>query len=796
MVRPKHRWGIFLLSFSSLLFELSLTRVFSVTLWYHFGFLIISTALLGFGVAGVLLSVWRRLRDDYDVDSTLGRLSLLCCFSIVAGFWLLQRIPFDPFSLYTDRWQLLYMPLTYLAVATPFFFAGLALSLLFTRYPLHVNSLYAYDLAGAALGCLAIVCSIAWLGGGGSALLAAVFAALAAFLFFGVASPGQRATALGLAVLSLLLSLNATQVIGLRITANKRGVDEARPVFSEWNTFSKIDLFVDSSEVVPGKLAPAFVFDEGTAATGLDFDLRPDVRSVLEHYKGDTLYPSCLAYLGKHKPSVLVIGSGGGSEVLDALHYGAGRVVAVEINPIINRTVSNNDLWGNLLHQPEVHLVTDEARNYVRASHDRFDAIVAVHTISNAAIASGALSLSENYVLTKEAFEDYYDHLTDSGIIYFTRPEFQLPRLFATGREMLDSRGIPDAGKHFLAYSFPVGKRFSGRKAFYSVVVMSKAVLGPAQVDRMKRFICTLKDNNVHPFFLYDPVERYSNIYDSVLKTARPETLYAGYPYEIAPATDDQPYFNHHVRWSSIGWQSFRDIFSQDRMGRMALEDKPVAEVSLLLLLLQVMIIAALAILLPLWRYSSGIGQMKKVAPYLLYFAGLGFGFITIEMVVIQEFGLLLGEPVYTFAIVLAALLLSTGAGAWLSGKYGRDARKTMRHAILLLGLLVLAASFCLPAILRGAAALPLAARMGLAVLLILPIGMAAGMPFPSGIRVIGSERPSLIAWAWGVNGFFTVIGSVVALLLSMAIGFQAVLWVAVGVYGISLTVMQKNKPL
>ena len=147
----KYNTAIFLISFSTLLFELSLTRVFSVTLWYHFGFLIISTALLGFGVSGVLLSLWKKFREGYPVDKTIGWLSICLALSIIICFWLLQKTPFDPLSLYADKKQLLYMPVTYILVSIPFFFAGLALSFLFTRFPSSINRLYAFDLAGAAL---------------------------------------------------------------------------------------------------------------------------------------------------------------------------------------------------------------------------------------------------------------------------------------------------------------------------------------------------------------------------------------------------------------------------------------------------------------------------------------------------------------------------------------------------------------------------------------------------------------------------------------------------------------------
>ncbi len=787
-----YNFGIFFISFSTLLFELSLTRVFSVTLWYHFGFLIISTALLGFGVSGVLLSLWRKLREDFQLDKTLGWISICLTLSVIVCFWLLQKIPFDPFSLYSDRMQLLYMPLTYMVVSVPFFFAGLALSLLFTRFPSNIHRLYAFDLAGAALGCLAIVFTMSYFGGGGSVLFAAPFAALAAVLFFGKKLKPYTLIASLMLMATLFIALYADQFIPLHITSNKRmSASKIKPVYTKWNTFSRIDLYIEESDIDSTKKSPTFIIDQGTAATGLDFDMKPDTKTVLAKYPADSLYGSCLAYLDKKKPNVLVIGSGCGSQVLDALHYGVQKVTAVEINPIINDVVLHNEYWSDLFKQPQVELVTGEGRNFVRSTKDKYDAIISVHTISNAAIASGALSLSENYVLTKEAFEDYYDHLKDSGMIYFTRPEFQLPRLFSTGREVLEEKGIADPAMHFFAFTYtePDLNANNGRKSFYAIFLMSKTALTRQQVAAMNEFINpTKKDPTL--VVLYDPFNANKNIYDSVLTTRDLSGFYQNYPFEIAPATDNQPFFNHHTRWSTLNFQAFKDIFSQQKMGRMALEDKPIAEVSLIILLIQVLLISALAILLPLWRFSTTGLQTKSIFPFLFYFSGLGIGFIFIEIVMIQLFSLLLGEPVYTFAIVLSALLLFTGAGAFISGKYKLNPFRTLRISIIALSTLLFLASIFLPALLRLAVALSMPARIILAIILIMPLGILLGMPFPTGIDIISKQAPSLIPWAWGVNGFFTVIGSVIAIILSMMTGFQSVLWIAILVYLISMLVI------
>jgi Spermine/spermidine synthase domain len=787
----KYNFGIFFISFSTLLFELSLTRVFSVTLWYHFGFLIISTALLGFGVSGVLLSLWRKFREDYQLDKTLGWISICLTLSVIVCFWLLQKIPFDPFSLYTDKMQLLYMPLTYIVVSVPFFFAGLALSLLFTRFPSNIHRLYAFDLAGAALGCLAIVFTMSYFGGGGSVLFAAPFAALAAILFFGKNFKPFTVLASLMLIATFFISMHADQFIPLHITSNKRmSASKRKPVYTKWNTFSRIDLFIGKSDIDSSKKSPTFIIDQGTAATGLDFDMKPDTKTVLAKYPADSLYGSCLAYLDKKNPNVLVIGSGCGTQVLDALHHGVQKVTAVEINPIINDVVLHNEYWSDLFQQPQVELVTGEGRNFVRSTKDKYDAIISVHTISNAAIASGALSLSENYVLTKEAFEDYYDHLNDSGTIYFTRPEFQLPRLFSTGREVLEEKGITDPAMHFFAFTYTEPDlNANNRKSFYAIFLMSKTALTRQQVVAMNEFINPSKKDPTL-VVLYDPFSSGKNIYDSVLTTKDLSGFYQNYPFEIAPATDNRPFFNHHTRWSTLNFHAFKDIFSQQKMGRIALEDKPIAEVSLIILLIQVLLISGLAIILPLWRYSLTGLRPKSIFPFLFYFSGLGIGFIFIEIVMIQSFSLLLGEPVYTFAIVLSALLLFTGAGAFISRKYILKPFRTLRVSIIALSTLLLLGSIFLPALLRLAVALPMPARIILAIVLIMPLGILLGIPFPTGIDIISKHAPSLIPGAWGVNGFFTVIGSVIAIILGMMTGFQSVLWIAILIYLISMLVI------
>jgi hypothetical protein len=777
--------GIFLLSFATLLLELALTRVLSVALWYHFGFLVISTALLGFGAAGVTLATWTRLRERIPLGRALAVLSLAFGVVTLASFWLMQRIPFDPFALFSDRRQFLYMPIYYLTLAAPFVCSGLAIALLLTRRTHDVNRLYAYDLLGAGLGCAAIVLVMPRVGGSGSVVAAASCGFLAAAAFGLDAARSLSVIALAGAVASAVLAPAAERVLPITLSASK-GSSKRAPLYTAWNTFSRIDVYEYPND--PPARAPServIVFDQGTAGTSID-DLRPNIRHYLEQPPDSTDFDSWFAYAGRPHPRVLIIGSGAGQEVLEGLEYGASSITAVEINPIIVDVVTHRmrDYWGDLFAQPGVHLVNSEGRSFVRRSHDSYDLLISEHTISNAAVASGALGLTENYVLTLEAFEDYFDHLTPDGLIFFTRPEAQIPRLFATARELFAQRGLDHVADHVLAFRQANQPQLIkvGRKAFVAGFLLKKSPFTSAEVDeiahRLRATPGGTGPNGVE--LLYTPFGNGRNtIYDSLLTAPDVRSVYRATPVELEPATDDRPFFNQHARWSSIGASTIRDVFTQKKMGRMALEDRPVAEVTLLVLLAQSVLVAAVLILLPLAGFARRGLQVADRWRYLAYFGALGIGFIFVEIALLQRFTLFLGQPVYTLAVVLAGLLMFAGVGAALAGRARTSPQRALGPILLGVIVILMATALLTPAIFAAALGLPLPVRALIAFLLIAPVGIALGMPFPTGLRIVSLDAAPIVPWAWGVNGFFTVIGSVAAMILGMAFGFTAVLEVA-----------------
>ena len=274
---------------------------------------------------------------------------------------------------------------------------------------------------------------------------------------------------------------------------------------------------------------------------------------------------------------------------------------------------------------------------------------------------------------------------------------------------------------------------------------------------------------------------------DSILTATDLGALYGSSPVELQPATDDRPFFNQHVRWSSIGFGTIREVLSQRRMGRIALEDRPVAEVTLLVLLVQSVVVAGLLILLPLAGFARHGLTVPDRWRYLTYFGALGVGFIFAEMALVQRVLLFLGQPVYALAVVLASLLAFTGIGSALAGRAAEAPGRALPWVLLgAIGMVIVTAALA-PVAFSMALGLPLVWRVSLAVFLVAPLGIALGMPFPTGLRIASREAAPIVPWAWGVNGFFTVIGTVAAVILGMAVGFTAVLLLSAACYAVAI---------
>jgi len=778
----RHYVGIFVLSLSTLLLELALTRVLSVALWYHFGFLVISTAMLGFGASGVVLTLWTHLRVRAPLDKTLALLSIGFGITTIACYWVIQQIPFDPFSHSGDlKYDALRLPLYYLALAFPFFWSGLAIALLLTRGPQQVNRLYAADLLGAGIGCALLPVVLPLFGGSGAVVCAALLAMLSAVVFGHREARGTSAVAIMFGIGSLFLVPAADRLLPITIAESKSHPlvppqPRPEPLFTGWNSISRIDVYPIAAAPNTGWPGPGFgiSIDGGSAATGMG-DLSEGISVWLQR---PDYHPPGLAYVGKSHPSALIIGSGGGREVLEALYYEASSVTAVELNPIITDLVTGQlrDKLNGLFEQPGVRLVAEEGRSFVRHTHERYDAIVSVQTNSNTALAAGALGLAEGYMFTEEALEDYLDHLTPDGVLLITRLPNQVQRLFATARQIFERRGLGSPARHLVAVQsgvVPWGPRFG-----LTVFLLKKSPWTAEEVQVIKERVGQSDFRPDDPRWktgiLYSPFETDKmNIYRQLLEAPDVRQVYDALPMDVSPVTDDRPFFNQQERWGSFSL--FRTLNNAGTANG--------SEAVLMLLLIQTIAIAAVLILLPLVRFARQGLQVPGRWSYLAYFSGLGLGFIMIEIALFQRFVLFLGEPIYAMSVVLGSLLVFTGMGAFTGQYLGHKIGHNLT-VILVLALTVLATThLAMGWVFHAGLGFPLRSRLVIAVILLAPLGLMLGMPFPAGLRVVGIRAPSLIPWAWGINGFFTVIGSVLAMIGGMIFGFSFVLLAAAGCY-------------
>lgn len=800
-------FGVFTTSMAVLALQIALTRFFSVSLWYHLAFMVISTALLGFGASGAYLTV-RRDWLKTDLERKLTTFAGLTAVGIVVSFAIMSRLPLDPLASLMPgltpeerAWQTVMLVLLLLAeyvlVVVPFFFAGLTLGGTFSAMPKRISTLYFADLVGGGMGCLVVVGVLWILPGQGVVLFAAGLAALAAF-FFSLQARGSRRdeqpTDGGLwgsdrrrrsvAPISLVAVAGAVVLFAVSPIADRLlpvYIPPSKPLYQAYadptiqleytgfTPFARVDVMykegaslgawgISSRCQAPPSPEQAFITIDAAAITAItQFD------GNLEQIGFVNCAPSGLAYQVRREPlnSALIIGPGGGIDVLTALYNDVGRIVGAEINPLIIDLVENEDLYrdyagGIYTDYSQIEIELAEGRNFVARSQDRYDLIQFSQVDTWAAAASGAYSLSENFLYTTEAFLDYYDHLTDDGMLtvgrwYFDPPQ-QAFRLVTIGTAALEQRGAADPGRHFMVV----------RAGDTSTFIMKKTPFTVDEIDRLRQVVDSLGFT-----MLYSPAEvDPDNWFVRYFAAPNRAQFYRDYSLDVRPTTDDRPFFFEYYGWSNLG--DFRS-----------------GKVTLVILLVEALMLAAALILWPLWRFQRQGLTTYGSRRFLVYFAALGIGFMLIEIGLMQRFILFLGHPVYSTSVVLFSILIFSGLGSLLSGRLlgDGDPRQVQRWIIPLLGVLTAIYIFALPPLFHWLIVLDLPYRVVLSVLLLSPLGLLMGMPFPLGIRLVDQANPDLVAWAWGVNGFGSVIGSILAVMIAQSYGFSLVIGLAVVIY-------------
>lgn len=793
---------IAVLSASLLAYQVLLTRVCALRLHFHFGFLIISNSLLGIGASGSLLAlVERRWRLNPDGFIRLFGIGYLISLPFCWAWLLYAQIP-ETLNLIGigDLWTLIGQQFGSVAVDTalanqwsdtcafagfniacaiPFFFGGTVVGLILATHASRVGLVYAADLVGAGLGCLLCPLLLWHVGAGGCFLVTLLLGALAVMAAFG----GGAVLRIGMAMVVVVALVFMPRfdhdfpVPGkrwLNITSKQTIEQFGLPLYTQWSANSRIDV-LPMPKGWPGFLQARgetamqmklpqqrWIGQDGDAGTMLsNFGGEPETLPILKK----TMYSASFALKALQKPSVCVIGVGGAPDLWAAKLHGASRILGIELNQAIanlHATVAK-DFSGPLFADPTVELLVDEGRSALMRSEEQFDVVQLTGIDTWTALSSGAYVLAENYLYTVEACRAMYARLKVGGILQITR--------MAAGMETIRLMNnmytaLPAAEQSLFAQSIAALRTSDNLCA----VLLKKGPFTETEVQELSKFADETKIDKV----VLPSVSLGTEVEEFVLEKDKQRFVDA-YEYDISPTTDDRPYFFSFLRWSKP--EKAREF---QHAATWVVQGNPVF---LRNQLLWSSLAAAIFILLPLvFRRGTTGGNRRGAYRFLLFFAVLGIGFIGIEVALIQKFTLLLGQPLYSIVVTLFSILVSTGIGAGISGRFLKRPG-SVRFLPLSILVVVTAIAYGSPWLVNACIGLPLWERALVVALAIAPAGILLGIPFAYGIGVVQKINPSFVPWAWAVNGSTTVIGSIATVILSMNFGFSSVLVFSAAIY-------------
>jgi len=794
--------AIALMSLSAIAYEVLLMRLFAIIQWHHFAFMIISLALLGYGVSGVVLALnreWlmRRFERVFVANMMLFGIAAPLCFLLA------QAVPFNPAEMLWTPAQWLYLCAMYLLLAVPFFFAANVIGLAFYRYKEAVSAIYMADLLGAGAGSLLIILllfllfpqtilSVLMLLAAGAALIVRCYGTREktseSALWFG--TPAILVIAVVL-VLTNVTSLNISPYKGqnqlLRVPGS-RIIERYSSPLGEISVVSSggiplrhaPGLSLNATAEPPEQLAVFIDADNMAAITAFDGNL------TRINYLDQTT--SALPYHLKRPAEVLILGAGTGSDVLQALYHAVAHIDAVELNAQVVDLVTEKyaDFAGHLYARPQVSVHVNEARGYLASTGKNFDLINLSLLDGFGASAAGVYSLAENYLYTRQAIQAYLRHVKPGGFLSITRwikvPPRDEVKLLATVIDALKQAKVENPSQQILMI----------RGWQTSTLLIKNGVISADEIDKAGQFSRARSFDPVYyPGILEQDVNRFNIQQQPYLYQAMTALLgddsrgfMAAYKFNVEPATDDKPYLFHFFKWRTLP-----EILSLWRGGGGVLLES--GYLLLMAALLQAVAASVLLIVLPLWFCKAKLGIVQGASGHyrvLGYFFCLGLAFMFIEIAFMQKFILILHHPLYAITVVLSTFLVSAGLGSHFSPKcLGIATRSPVLLPVAGIAALCLIYVLGFDGIAGFALGTGVSSRYLLSVMLIVPLGFCMGMPFPLALAKLGQTSPALIPWAWGINGCASVMSAILATLLAMQYGFTVLIMLALVLYGLAV---------
>ena len=790
--------GLFAVSGCLLTFELLLTRLFSVALWYHFGFFAISIALFGLGAGGIYVQLFPD-RFSAEPKTILRQLSLFCLAMGVTmlfpAFLLLKA--YFPTHLFLDLSGDTYriFVILFLISAIPFFFGGLTTTLLFKTFAERISQLYFADLVGASAGCLLTYLLLIWFGAPTAILLNAAIACLAGVCFL-TGGGFQKARGVGVTTWTLFFSFLA--LAGYHETTSHlrlkyaKGFNRSEDEFEKWNPISRVAVFnCETKAPVEGiarfiwGVSPHF---KGTFPEIKCVDIDAQAGTFLVRFKNDwenvafaAQDPPGVVHHLKEKSETLIIGAGGGKDVLAALLLGAQHVTAVELNPIIVHDIMLDhykDYTGALYQHPNVTAVSDEGRSFLSRSQKSYDIIQLAFVDTSAATSAGAYVLAENNLYTVEAFTEYLIHLKEGGI--FSVSWVDVPKLYGgtrlvpLGIAALERLGIQDTASHMMVFAYAAQPTW-----VIQTVLMKQAPFTEEEERKVTALCRTLGFQITHT-----PRAPQNSFVSKLIRSQNRDALYPSLPVDVSPTTDDRPFFFYQDRLRDLVPSLYKRQIAGLTYG-----------VGLQVLSRTFVIAASLVVLffigpmMVLWRKAPKRPfSTLEAFPYLVYFLCLGLGFMFLEIGLLQKFVLFLGHPFYTLSTTLFSVLLFAGIGSWVTQFFTVPSPRILIQRVT--GLLVLWVALVLwglPFLFHRFVGFPTPIKVGMTVFILMPVSFLMGMPFPLGIKALHRRQSGIIPWAWGLNGGASVLGSVLAMIVAMNFGYTVTFLTGLSIYGITL---------
>ncbi|MBI5056598.1 MAG: hypothetical protein HZB61_08295 [Nitrospirae bacterium] len=784
---------IFLVSCSTLMFEVSLTRIFSISLWYHFAFMVISIAMLGIGSAGTMLSVISKSR--FLSESIIGICSLCEGVALLVCYAGSNNIPFDPARFSWDRVQILYLSLYCLVLSVPFFFAGALTAAVFTLRSDKARSIYCSDLLGAGTGSLIVLVMLS--------VTAPEYAIVSASIlcFTGAIISGKRHTR-SLSFLFLLISLPVLAIhpafMKVKISPYKSLSQYLQhPGAQRLNTFyssySRVDTFKSPAvRFAPGLslLYPAPLPQQiGLAIDGDRVDVITSAQdsSTLEFLE---FLPSSAAYEISRKDSVLIIDPKGGLHALMAMRYDSKNIQKVESNPLVIKIVKDNfnEFSGKIF---ENNTTTGYARSFLHSKgNTRYDLIEA--SMSDISVA-GIFGISEDYSYTVEAFKQYLRALKKDGMLsislYLVPPPRTELRVLATIVTAFEQMGGIDARQNIAAL----------RSWDSMTIIFKNSTLTEQEIERLRKFSRDRRFDLVYypgikegesNLYVKLPSDEYFNGFINILDPETRASFLDNYLFDIRPVYDNNPFFHYFLKIKNL-----KVIYQT--MGQKWLYF--LQEGYLLpVLLIIVAIISAVLIILPLIFNKLSANhhdrhELSNLLSTLVYFAMLGLGFMFVEVSLIQKSILLFENPSYSVVIVLASILASSGLGSIISSRF---IRLSTPYSLLVVSFFILTHSVVYPSLADMLLSFNYFFKVAIMSAAIFPLGFFMGIPFPMGIRSLGEKSEALVPWAWAINACMSVLAPILTIMLALITGFQTVLLIGALAYLLAFTALKRMRTL